>query len=243
MKILAYILSALFYLLFGLILIVMHGVQWLCYNFGGYKPHHKSVKFMDWMIFNASRVLGTTYRFSGREKLPVGVPLIFVSNHQSMYDIPPMEWYLSDFHPKFISKIELGKGIPSVSYNLRNGGSVLIDRKDSRQSLPEIKKLGEYIEQHKRSAIIFPEGTRSKDGQLKTFHENGIRMLIKYSPSALIVPVTVNNSWKLVKNGSFPLSLGTKFSLDVHEPISPKGIDLEELTEKIRESILSTLKN
>src|SRR5690606_40331004 len=86
------------------------------------------------------------------------VPLILVSNHQSMLDISPLEFYLSDFHPKFISKIELGKGIPSVSYNLQKGGSVLIDRKDPRQALPEIKKLAQYIEKHKRSAVIFPEG-------------------------------------------------------------------------------------
>jgi len=243
MKILSYFLSAIFYLIFGLILVLMHAVQWLCYNLGGYHPHHNSVKIMDWMIFQSTRVLGTTYRFSGCEKVPKGIPLIFVSNHQSMYDIPPLEWYLSGFHPKFISKLELGKGIPSVSYNLKKGGSVLIDRKDSRQSLPEIKKLGEYIEKNKRSAIIFPEGTRSRDGKLKKFHETGIKILIKYSPSALIVPITINNSWKMVKNGSFPLSLGTRFSLEVHDPISTKGIDVEELIQKVRDSIESGLKN
>lgn len=243
MKIIAYLLSGIYYLLFGLILVIMHVAQWLAFNIGGYSSHHKVVRAMDWMIFQSTKVLGTTYHFSGREKLPKGVPLIFVSNHQSMFDIPPLEWYLSDFHPKFISKIELGKGIPSVSYNLRHGGSILIDRKDSRQSMPEIKKLGQYIELHKRSAIIFPEGTRSKDGKLKRFHESGIKVLIKYSPSALLVPVTINNSWKLVRNGSFPLSLGTKFSIKIHEPIATKGIDFEELTIKVRESIQSTLKS
>ena len=45
------------------------------------------------------------------------------------------------WHPKFISKKELGKGIPSVSYNLKYGGSALIDRKDPKQALPEIKKV------------------------------------------------------------------------------------------------------
>ncbi len=243
MKILSYLLSVIFYLIFGLILVVMHAVQWLCYNLGGYKPHHTSVKIMDWMIFQSTRVLGTTYRFSGREKIPKGIPLIFVSNHQSMYDIPPLEWYLSGFHPKFISKIELGKGIPSVSYNLRKGGSVLIDRKDTKQALPEIKKLGQYIEKNKRSAIIFPEGTRSRDGKLKKFHETGIKVLIKYSPSALIVPITINNSWKMVKNGSFPLSLGTRFSQEVHDPISTKGIDADELMQKVRDVVESGLKN
>ncbi|MDD3772205.1 MAG: lysophospholipid acyltransferase family protein [Weeksellaceae bacterium] len=243
MKLIAIPLTVIFYTIYGLALGIMHLVQWLTYNLSGYQAHHNSVKFLDWILIQNTRVLGTTYSFSGREKLPKDVPLIFVSNHQSMFDVSPLEWYLESFHPKFISKIELGKNIPSVSYNLKKGGSVLIDRKDSRQSLSEIKKLSEYIEKYKRSAIIFPEGTRSRDGKLKTFKDNGIRILLKYSPSALIVPITINNSWKIAKNGAFPLSLGAKFTLEVHEPISPKAYDFEDLMIKIKEVVQSGLKD
>ena len=112
-------------------------------------------------------------------------------------------------HPKFVSKIELGKGIPSVSYNLRNGGSILIDRKDAKQALREIAKLGEYIEKHKRSAIIFPEGTRSKTGHPKKFQPTGLKLLMKKSPSALIVPISINNSWKMMQYGKFPNGIGS----------------------------------
>ena len=73
--------------------------------------------------------LGTRIVFNLKAELPVRRSIIFVVNHQSTYDIPPIIWHLRKFHPKFISKIELGKGIPSVSFNLRHGGSVLIDRK------------------------------------------------------------------------------------------------------------------
>src|SRR5690606_26714679 len=139
-------------------------------------------------------------------------------------------------------KKELGKGIPSVSYNLRKGGSVLIDRADPRQALPEIKKLSQYIEQNKYSAVIFPEGTRSRNGKLKSFHDSGLKMLVKFAPSALIVPVTINNSWKIVRNGYFPLSLGTRFSLEVHPPISPEEFSFEDLMKKTRDAIQSTLK-
>ena len=221
----------------------MHIWQWISYNFGDYEAHHKTVKIMNRLLIICTKILGTTHRFSGKENLTEGVPYIFVSNHQSILDISPIEWYLVDFHPKFISKIELGKGIPSVSYNLQRGGSVLIDRSDPRQALSEIKKLSQYIQKHNRSAVIFPEGTRSRDGKLKPFRDNGLKMLIKYAPSALIVPITINNSWKIVKNGSFPLSLGTKFSLQVHTPISPKEYDFEELMKKVRESIESTLES
>lgn len=219
----------------------MHVFQWLSYHLLGYKSHQKSVKIMNWMLIQCTKLLGTTYRFNGKEKLQKGQTYIFVSNHQSLFDISPIEWYLADFHPKFISKKELGKGIPSVSFNLKKGGSALIDRKDPRQALPEIKKLGQYIEQHQRSAVIFPEGTRSRDGQLKSFHDTGLKILIKNAPSALIVPITINNSWKLVKDGTFPLTLGTAFSLEIHDPISPKDFDFEVLMDKVKTSIQSKL--
>jgi 1-acyl-sn-glycerol-3-phosphate acyltransferase len=241
MKILSILLTIIYYFFFGLTLGIMHIIQWLSYNLGGYSAHHESVRWMNKLLILCTKILGTTHKFEGKEKLPKNVPLIFVSNHQSMLDISPLEWYLSEFHPKFISKIELGKGIPSVSYNLQKGGSVLIDRKDPRQALPEIKKLSQYIEKYKRSAVIFPEGTRSRDGKLKPFRDNGLKMLMKFAPSALIVPVTINNSWKIVKNGNFPLSLGIHFSVFVHETISPKGMDFEDLTDKIRAEIESKL--
>lgn len=241
MKILSIPLTIIYYFFFGLTLVIMHVWQLLAYNFGGYKSHHFSVKVMNLLLIYCTKILGTSHRFSGKEKLPKGVPLIFVSNHQSMLDISPIEWYLSEFHPKFISKIELGKGIPSVSYNLQRGGSALIDRKDSRQALPEIKKLAELVQKNNYSVVIFPEGTRSRDGQLKYFHENGLKMLLKFAPSALIVPITINNSWKIVKNGNFPLSLGVRFSLQVHQPLSPNEMSFEDLIEKSRQAIQSTL--
>lgn len=242
MKLIAILLSLIYYFFFGLTLAVMHLWQWLGFNLSGYSAHHFSVKVMNLLLIWCTKILGTTHKFTGKEKLPKNVPLIFVSNHQSIFDISPVEWYLSEFHPKFISKKELGKGIPSVSYNLQKGGSVLIDRADPRQALPEIKKLAKYIEQNKYSAVIFPEGTRSRNGKLKSFHDSGLKMLVKFAPSALIVPVTINNSWKIVRNGYFPLSLGTRFSLEVHPPISPEEFSFEDLMKKTRDAIQSTLK-
>ncbi|GAA3587647.1 hypothetical protein GCM10022396_00970 [Flavivirga amylovorans] len=136
-----------------------------------------------------------------------------------MYDISPLSVFLRKYHPKFISKIELGKGIPSVSYNLRHGGSALIDRKNPRQSLPAIMKFGEYIEKNKRTAVIFPEGTRSKDGHPKPFQTKGLEILFKKAPSAIVVPISINNSWKTVRYGKFPMGLGTHITFTVHKPI------------------------
>lgn len=195
------------------------------------------------LLVATTYLLGTTYETKGFEKIPPDAPLILVSNHQSMYDVPMIIWYLRKYHPKFISKIELGKGIPSVSYNLRHGGSVLIDRKDPKQALTEIKRMGQYIEQHKRSAVIFPEGTRSRDGHPKKFAENGMKVLCKYAPSAYIVPLSINNSWKIVQYGSFPLSIGNSLSLEVHQPIKVSDNAFEDLYNKTRESVISGIIN
>jgi 1-acyl-sn-glycerol-3-phosphate acyltransferase len=241
-KLLSYPISAIYYLLFGFLLVFFHPVQWICFNLFGYEAHKKSVGLLNGLLIVNTWVLGTRYIVRGLDNIPLGIPLIIVSNHQSLYDIPLFIWYLRKVHPKFVSKRELGRGIPSVSYNLRHGGSVLIDRNDSRQSLQEIRKLGEYIEKHQRSAVIFPEGTRSRDGNPKRFAENGTKILSKYAPSAHILPVTINNSWKLVKYGSFPLGLGVKMEMDIHPSIPVEGAEFEIIYKKTVDQIKSAIK-
>jgi len=242
-KILSYPLTIIFYIFFGLTLLIMHVVQVLSNMIGGYSAHHKSVKLLNKLLVDCTRILGTTYTYSGHENLIKNVPLIFVSNHQSMYDISPIEYDLSDYHPKFISKIELGKGFPSISYNLRNGGSALIDRKNGKQAIEEIKKLALYIQKNNYSAVIFPEGTRSKDGTPKAFKENGLKVLTKYAKDAYIIPVTLNNTWKLNRYGIFPMNVGTKITIQYHKPLKVseyKFQEILELTEKVVTESITT---
>ena len=236
-KILSTPLSIIFYMFFGATLLIFHPIQWVCFNFFGYKAHKKSVDILNFFLVASTYVLGTTYRFKNLDFVPQNTPLIIVANHQSLYDIPAIFRYMYKFHPKFISKVELGKGIPSISYNLNHGGSVLINRKDSKQSLAEIKKLGEYIEANKRSAVIFPEGTRSKTGVPRKFAENGMKILCKYSPSAYVVPLTINNSWKMVRWGSFPLGLGNKLTFTIHKPIPVKDTPFDELFKQTEHAV------
>jgi 1-acyl-sn-glycerol-3-phosphate acyltransferase len=238
-KILSYILSSIFYLFYGILLLIFHVFQWIGFNIGKYKGHKVVVDLMNCSLTYLLYILGTRIKFINKYPIPKDVPLIIVSNHQSMHDICPISCYLKKQHPKFVSKIELGKGIPSVSYNLRHGGSVLIDRKDSRQSLTAIRDFGKYIEENNYSAVIFPEGTRSKDGVPKRFSENGLKMLTKFAPSAYIIPVTINNCWKLNKHGMFPLELGVKVTFEFHKPIKASSLNFEDLFEKVE----STVKN
>ena len=240
-KLISYPLSAIYYVLFGATLLFFHPVQWLCFNLFGYKAHKKSVDFLNLFLVLNTYVLGTRYKIENMERLPEGAPIIIAANHQSLYDITTMMWFMRKIHPKFISKIELGKGIPSISYNLNHGGSVLIDRKDAKQSLSAIKGMGQYIEKTQRTAVIFPEGTRSRTGKPRRFAENGLKILCKYAPSAYVVPVTINNSWKMLKWGNYPLGLGNKIIITNHEPIAVKDTPFETLFEKTESAVTSAI--
>lgn len=232
----------LYQITFGLCLLIFHPIQWLGHQIFGYNGLKKSVSLLNFCLLKSAWLLGTKYTFTNPYKIPTDRPLIIVANHQSMQDIPPIIWHMRKYHPKFVSKIELGKNIPSVSYNLVHGGSVLIDRKDSKQALGEIIKLGNYIEEHNRSAVIFPEGTRSRNGDPKPFQTTGLKLLIKNAPSALIVPISINNSWKTLRYGKFPNGIGNDITLDVHQPIEPKG-DLNEIIAQVEQTITAGIKS
>lgn len=240
-KILSYLLTPIFLLCFGLLLVIFHPIQMVTRWIWGYPVRKKTVDALNYCLLFSLRILGTKITFSGLEKIPQGRPLIIVANHQTTLDIPAVIVGFRKNHPKFISKIELGKWIPSISYNLRHGGSVLIDRKNPRQSVKDILMLGKHIEANNYAACIFPEGTRAKDGKLKPFMPAGIASLYKSSPSALIVPFAIDGNYELMKNGYFPMTVGVHLKFTVFDPIDPKGKDMTELTQQIENMIRKEL--
>lgn len=241
-KILAYPLTVLYLLAFGLTLVIFHPIQWFCLNVFGYQAHKKSVDAFQFFLMRCLNILGTRFTWHNPYEIPADRPLLIVSNHQSMYDISPIMWYMREHHVKFVAKKELGRGIPSVSHNLRHGGSVLIDRKNPRQAFPAMMRFAEYIEKTKRAAVIFPEGTRSKDGTPKPFRTRGLEILIKQCPSALIVPVTVNNSWKMLKYGKFPMGIGNHVIFTVSKPLEIANFtDKKALIEQVERTIVEAI--
>lgn len=235
--ILSYLLTPVYLLWFGLLLVVFHPIQVVTRLIWGYPVRKKVVDVLNFGLIYGLRVLGAKITFKGFEKVPVGRPIIIVANHQSTLDIPPVVVGFRKNHPKFISKIELGKGIPSISYNLRHGGSVLIDRKNPRQSVKDILLLGKHIEQNNYAACIFPEGTRTKNGKVKAFMPAGVASLVKASPSALIVPFAIKGNYELMRHGYFPMTFGVRLQFTVFDAIDPQGKDLTELTKQIEDMI------
>lgn len=228
-KFLGYIFGPIFHILFFLFLCIFHPIQWICFKFFGYKAHKVSVDYLNLFLTYCNWSLFNSVTFNNDQQLPTDKPIIFVANHQSMYDIPGIIWNLKKHHPKFISKIELTKGIPSISYNLKVGGGANINRKDSKQAVSEIIKLGRRMAANNWSAVIFAEGTRAKDGKIKPFHVGGIATLLKVAPESLVVPIAIENSWKIVRYGMFPLTVGNAIKWTVLTPIDKTGKNPEEI--------------
>ena len=227
-KVFGYILTPIYLLVLGLILGIFHPIQVICWHIGGYPAQKRAAEIMSYLLIKSLIILGSRVKFKGFEKLPKERPLIIVSNHQSQYDIPPVVWGFRKHYPKFISKIQLGKGIPSISYNLRKGGSALIDRKNRSQAIKEIIKLGRQIEANNYSACIFPEGTRSRDGKVRTFKVSGLGTLLKTSPSAAVIPFAVNGNYLLQR---FPMGVGEELTYSVLDPIERKNRTAQEIAE------------
>ncbi|MFK8058924.1 MAG: lysophospholipid acyltransferase family protein [Polaribacter sp.] len=242
MKFLSYILSPIFVFSFTFLLVIFHPFQWLSFNLFGVKGHAKLIAILNYCLVKSMLIIGVTVRYINKHKIPEDTSIIFVSNHQSISDIPPIGWFLRKYNPKFVAKIELSKGAPSVSYNLRKGGAALIDRKDSKQSIAELIKFGKRINKNKWGGVIFPEGTRSKDGQPKKFATSGLKVIAKYNKDGYIVPLTINNSYKLFQYGKFPLGIGNPITITAHKAIKIDSLPIDELLEQTEKVIKEHIK-
>ena len=241
-KFISYLLSVVYYLLYHTTLVVFQAIQWFCFNLFGYKAHRKSADAMFFFLVLNTYILGTRYKIENLHKIPTNVPLIIVANHQSMFDFTTIGWFMRKISPKFIGKIELRKGWGGISYFLTHGGGELIDRKNPKQSLPALEKVAQDIEVNKQSIVIFPEGTRNNTtGKPKPFKEKGLRILCKFAPSAYVVPITINNSWKMTRWGNFPLSIGNKIIFTIHNSIPVKAMLFDEIFEKTEQSIIQAI--
>jgi 1-acyl-sn-glycerol-3-phosphate acyltransferase len=239
-KILAWITTPFFLVIFGILLLIFHPLMWLSHKLLGLKALEKVTYILQKALINLFWVSGSWLKVNNPYKKMlqnIQRPLIIVSNHQSMFDIPLILWSFRKNRPKFVAKREIGRGIPSISYFLYNGFHMLIDRKDKGQALKAIEKVAPTLEKNKWAAVIFAEGSRSNDGSMKPFKMAGLFKLLELMPTALVVPVAINNTWELAKNKYFPVPFHVNYGISVLEPIDPTQFTPEKLLQFIEEQI------
>ena len=106
MKLISYFFSSIFAFVFFLSLVVFHPLQWIGLKIG-YQSHKNVVYILNWILTKSLLIIGNTVHFKVTHPIPDNSTIIFVANHQGLFDIPPIIWYLRKYHSNFVSKIEL----------------------------------------------------------------------------------------------------------------------------------------
>ena len=159
---------------------------------------------------------GVKVRTRGLERLTPGATYVFVSNHQSIYDIPVIFWSLA-YQIRIIAKASIGS-FPFLGWHLRRTGHLLVDRRNPDRN--GILRRWRDLLQQGLSLIIFPEGTRSPDGRVGRFKAGSFLLAIE--AGLPVVPISVYGTRLVMPKGQLTTRPGAA-SLVVHEPIVTAG--------------------
>lgn len=239
---LTYILSPITHLYYGITFGIFHIAQVIAHRFVSEKARLKVIVWLNFFLTKALYIVGSRVKVKGLENIPdTSRPIIIVSNHQSFYDIPIIAHLFRKHNVKYVAKASLGKGIPTISYNLVHGGSALVDRDNGAQSVRAIFKLGRHIEENNYAACIYPEGTRSESYKVQEFQSAGIGTLLRSAPSALIVPFAIKGHSDLISKSNIWLGIGKELEYKIFPSIDPKGKELTELVDNLHTMIKETV--
>ncbi len=177
---------------------------------------------------------GTPVRVTGLERVPSG-PVVYASNHSSMFDI----WSLAATLPgsvRFVAKQELAR-VPLVGRAMVEAGHVTIDRANPARAIEAYERAAEVIRSG-ISAIVFPEGTRSRTGELLAFKNAPFGLAI--AAQVPVVPVYVRDTFAILPKGRFFLR-PRPIHIAIGDPITTTGLTLErrqELRDRVRAAVL-----
>jgi 1-acyl-sn-glycerol-3-phosphate acyltransferase len=179
-------------------------------------------RFAHWCARAWSRLIlvttGVRVHLSGLDRLEPGHTYVFVSNHQSIYDIPILFASLP-FQVRIIAKESLGR-FPFLGWHLRRTGHLLVDRRDPDRNA--ILQSWRALVARGLSLIVFPEGTRSVDGRVGRFRAGSF--LIALEAGLTIVPISVSGSRHVMRKGRLMTCPG-EVTLMIHDPVRPPALD------------------
>ena len=192
-------------------------------------------KVSDWAM-DRMNDSGAKVNVYGIENLPEDKNILFVSNHQSNFDILLLLAYLPV--PKaFVAKVELEK-LPFINQWMKRIHCLFMDRNDIKQSaqiiIEGIKQLKSGI-----NMVIFPEGTRSKTGKLGEFKGGSFKLATK--SKCPIVPLTIDGTRNIMEANNYRIKPVT-VNLYIHPPIDVTSLSKEEIA-KLPETVRETIEN
>jgi 1-acyl-sn-glycerol-3-phosphate acyltransferase len=185
-------------------------------------------------------VCGVKVQTRGQERLNPQHAYLFMSNHQSQFDILALMVALRQFQLRWVAKHELRK-VPILGLCMQVTHQVLVDRQNRTQAIAVIRQVKKLLAAG-ISVLFFPEGTRSRDGHLLPFKPGGFAVAVE--AGVPVVPVTINGSrailppgdWK-VRSGTIEIIFGEPIPLDAQVP---KKIARETLLVQVHEAIVAS---
>ncbi|MEN6381788.1 MAG: lysophospholipid acyltransferase family protein [Rectinema sp.] len=148
---------------------------------------------------------GFRIRVHNPERLEIPLRCLVISNHQSLLDILVLIAFLGiERKPRFVAKKELQYGIPFVSFTLRKGGHCLIKRKGAPlDAMREVSKMAKICAKEGACPVIFPEGTRSRNGHVGEFHTAGVRKLLESGGRLSVAAIALEGGWRVANAMDF----------------------------------------
>ena len=189
-----------------------------------------------WMIL---AIGGVGLKVTGLSHIDPKRQYIFMVNHQSHIDIPVLIQSLPSFQLRWIAKREL-LWVPFFGWAMWAAKHITVDRSDRMDALGSLKKAKERMKGG-ISLVIFPEGTRSSDGNLLPFKRGGLLLAVRTQTP--IVPVTISGSWAILPKGDWRIR-GGQIEVTVGAPVSVKNHrprSLRELSVHVQELIENNL--
>jgi len=182
-------------------------------------------------------VCGVRVRVRGLERLDPHNAYLFMSNHQSQFDILALMAALDAFQLRWVAKQELRK-VPVLGLCMQRTHQILVDRESRAQAVATIRRVKELLNAG-ISVLFFPEGTRSKDGQLLPFKPGGFAVAVE--TGVPVVPVTVNGSRTIMPSGDWKIRAG-EIEIVLSKPIQidphlNKKTAREDLRMKVQRAI------
>ena len=186
---------------------------------------------------NLLKIAGTEITVEGLENVPNDVPVLVIGNHQSNFDIPIVLAIMPNPFG-FMAKIELSK-MPFVNGWMRALKCVFMDRSDIRQQVRSIGEGSEILKSGS-SLVLFPEGTRSKTGELGEFKAGGLKLATK--SKTLILPIAIDGSIRIMQRDSLIIH-PAKVKVTILEPYALESKDTVVEMAIIKDRIEKVLKD
>jgi 1-acyl-sn-glycerol-3-phosphate acyltransferase len=196
---------------------------------------HNYARAWAWLIIKSS---GVRVALSGRDHIEEGRPHVLMANHQGAFDIFALLAYLP-VNFKWVAREEIFR-IPILGWAMAAAGYISIDRKGRKKAMESVERAVAKIRDG-ASVLVFPEGTRSPDGEIHPFKRGGFTLAVK--AGVPIIPISIRGSRKVlprsslrVRPGRIEIIVGKRVRTD-DRSLADRGSLMEEVKRAIEKNV------